>query len=83
MILSRVAGYSSNALTGSGAVLGGVKEMARKEIAGFIPYKLSWGCPRWAGKEEKAGDSPKCAYSVSSRRRKKRKPVPSAGKTAL
>jgi hypothetical protein len=57
--------------------------MARKELAAFIPYKLSWGCPRLAGREEKAGDSPKCAFSVSSRQRKKRKPAPPAGKTAL
>jgi hypothetical protein len=60
-----------------------VKAMARKEIAGFIPYKLSWGCPRWTGIGEKAGDSPRCAFSVSSRRRKKRKPVPPSGKPAL
>jgi hypothetical protein len=60
-----------------------VKATARKELAAFIPYKLSWGCPRWTGIEEKAGDSPKCAFSVSSRRRKKWKPAPSAGKTAL
>jgi hypothetical protein len=66
----------------SGGVLGGVKAMARKEIAGFIPYKLSWACPRWTGIGEKAGDSPKCAFSVSSRRRKKRKPAPSAEKPA-
>jgi hypothetical protein len=64
-------------------LLCGVKAMARKELAAFIPYKLSWGCPRWMGIGEKAGDSPKCAFSVSSRRRKKRKPASSAGKTAL
>jgi hypothetical protein len=60
-----------------------VKAMARKEIAGFIPYKLSWGCPRWAGKREKAGDSPKCAFSVSSRRDRMRKAAPPTEKTAL
>jgi hypothetical protein len=26
-----------------------MKEMDRKETGEFIPYKLSWGCPRWAG----------------------------------
>jgi hypothetical protein len=60
-----------------------VKATARKELAAFIPYKLSWGCPRWTGIGENAGDSPKCAFSVSSRRKKKRKAAPSAGKTAL
>jgi hypothetical protein len=49
--------------------------MARKEIAEFILYKLSWGCPRWAGKGENPGDSPKCVFSVSSRRDKKQKPA--------
>jgi hypothetical protein len=77
-----VAGYSSNALAGSGAVLGGGKAMARKKLAAFIPYKLSWTCPRWTGRGENAGDSPRCAFSVSSWRRKKRKPAPSAEKTA-
>jgi hypothetical protein len=77
-----VAQYSSNALTGSGASIGGVEEMARKEIPAAKTYKLSWGCPRWAGKEEKAGDSPRCAFSVSFRRDKKRKAVPPAEKTA-
>jgi hypothetical protein len=61
---------------------GWVEEMARKEIPAAKTYKLSWGCPRWAGKREKAGDSPRCAFSVSSRRDKKRKAVPSAEKTA-
>jgi hypothetical protein len=42
-----VAGYSSNALTGSGAVLGGVEETAKREISAAKTYKLSWGCPRW------------------------------------
>jgi hypothetical protein len=57
--------------------------MARKEIAEFIVYKLSWGFSRGAGKGENAGDSPKCAFSVSSGRDKKRKPAPSTEKTAL
>jgi hypothetical protein len=60
-----------------------VEEMARKEIPAAKTYKLSWGCLRWTGRGENAGDSPKCAFSVSSRRRKKRKPAPPAGKTAL
>jgi hypothetical protein len=77
-----VAGYSSNALNVSGAVLDGVEEMARKEIPAAKTYKLSWGCPRWTGIGENAGDSPKYAFSVSSRRRKKRKPAPPAEKTA-
>jgi hypothetical protein len=59
-----------------------VKAMTRKELAAFIPYKLSWACPRWTGIGEKAGDSPRCAFSVSSRQRKKRKPAPPAEKTA-
>jgi hypothetical protein len=66
----------------SGASIGGGEEMARKEIPAVKTYKLPWGCPRWAGREEQAGDSPKCAFSVSSRRRKKRKAVPPAEKTA-
>jgi hypothetical protein len=33
----------------SGDELGGMKAIARKELAEFIPYKLSWGCPQWAG----------------------------------
>jgi hypothetical protein len=36
-----VAGYSSNALTGSGAVLGGVEEMSMKEIPAAKTYRLS------------------------------------------
>jgi hypothetical protein len=61
-----VAHLSSNALTGSGAVLGGawVVEMAETNIPAAKTYKLSWGCPRWVGREEKAGDSPKRAFSV-------------------
>jgi hypothetical protein len=59
-----------------------VEEMARTVIPVAKTYKLSWGCPRWAGREEKAGDSPKCAFSVSSRQRKKRKTAPPAEKTA-
>jgi hypothetical protein len=43
--------------------MGGVKAMDMKEIAEFIPYKLSWGCPRWAGKGENAGDSPHFTFS--------------------
>jgi hypothetical protein len=60
-----------------------LEDMARKEIAEFIAYKLSWGCPRWAGKGENAGDSPKCTFSVSFRWDKKRKPAPTAAKPAL
>jgi hypothetical protein len=60
-----------------------VKDMARKEIAEFIPYKLSWGCPHGAGRGEPPGDSPKCAFSVSSVRDKKRNPVPPTAKTRL
>jgi hypothetical protein len=59
-----------------------VEDMAEKEIDAFIPYKLSWGCPRGTGKGENLGDSPKCTFSVSSRRDKQRKPAPPAGKTA-
>jgi hypothetical protein len=59
-----------------------VKDMAEKEIDAFIPYKLSWGCPRGAGKGGKPGFSPKCAFSVSSLRGKGRKSVPPAGKAA-
>jgi hypothetical protein len=43
--------------------MGGVEMMAGKEIDAFIHYKLSWGCPRWAGGRENAGDSPKFAFS--------------------
>jgi hypothetical protein len=57
-----------------------VEEMARKEIPAAKTYKLSWDCPRWTGTGEKAGDSPKCAFSVSFQRDKKRKPVPPAEK---
>jgi hypothetical protein len=83
-----VAWYSSNAPAQlvapvSGAFIGGVVEMAKKEIPAAKTYKLSWDCPRWAGKGEKAGDSLRCAFSVSSRRDKKRKAVPAAEKTAL
>jgi hypothetical protein len=60
-----------------------MEEMSKKEIPAEKIYKLSWGCPRWIGRGEKAGDSPRCAFSVSSRRDKKRKAVPSAEKTAL
>jgi hypothetical protein len=60
-----------------------IEMMVGKEIAEFIPYKLSRGCPRWARKGENTGDLPKCAFSVSSRRDKKRKPAPSAEKTVL
>jgi hypothetical protein len=67
----------------SGDVMGGSEDMARKEIAEFIACKLSWGCSRGAGRGKKAGDSPKCAFSVSSGRDKERKPAPSAEKTAL
>jgi hypothetical protein len=59
-----------------------VETMARKEIAEFIAYKLSWGCPRGAGKGGKPGFSPKCAFSVSSGRDKQWKPAPPAEKTA-
>jgi hypothetical protein len=44
-----------------------VKAMARKEIPAAKTHKLSWVSPRRAGRGEKAGDSPKCAFSVSSR----------------
>jgi hypothetical protein len=60
-----------------------VEDMARKETAEFIAYKLSWGCPRTPGKGRKPGFSPKCTFSVSSGRDKQRKPAPSAEKTAL
>jgi hypothetical protein len=60
-----------------------VKMMAEKKIAAFIPYKLSWGCPRWEGKGENAGDSPECAFSVSTRRDKERNPAPPVEKTVL
>jgi hypothetical protein len=56
--------------------------MSRKEIPAAKTYKLSWGCPRWTGKREKAGDLPRCAFSVSSRRDKKRKTAPPAEKQA-
>jgi hypothetical protein len=59
-----------------------VTMMAEKEIAEFIPYKLSWGCPRAPGKGGKPGFSPKCTFSVSSGRGKGRKSAPAAGKTA-
>jgi hypothetical protein len=39
--LRTVAGYSGNALNVSSGGLGGVKMMDRKEIAEFIPCKLS------------------------------------------
>jgi hypothetical protein len=42
-----------------------VEAMDRKEIEEFIPYKLSWNCLRWAGREENAGDSPKFIFSVA------------------
>jgi hypothetical protein len=42
-----------------------VKMMAGKEITEFIPYKLSWGCPRWARGRENAGFSPKLTFSVA------------------
>jgi hypothetical protein len=58
------------------------EDMARKKIGAFIPYKLSWGCPRWAGKGEKPGNSPKCTFSVTPPRSKKRKPAPPVEKTA-
>jgi hypothetical protein len=44
-----VAGYSSNALTGSGASIGGVEEMAKKEILAAKTYGLTWVSPRRAG----------------------------------
>jgi hypothetical protein len=59
-----------------------VVEMARKKIPAAKTYELTWVSPRRAGREEKAGDSPRCAFSVSPRRRKKRKAVPPAEKTA-
>jgi hypothetical protein len=43
-----VALYSSNALTGSGAVLGGAKEMAKKKIPVAKTYELAWVSPRRA-----------------------------------
>jgi hypothetical protein len=69
----------------SGDFMGGewAEAMARKEMAEFIPYKLYWGCSRWAGRGETPGDSPKFTFSVSSRRDKGRKPGPSTSKTAL
>jgi hypothetical protein len=57
--------------------------MSKKDIPAAKTYKLSWGCPRWAGREEKAGDSPRCAFSVSFRWDKKRKAVPPTKKTTL
>jgi hypothetical protein len=27
-----------------------VEDMAKKEIAELIAYRLSWGCPRWVGR---------------------------------
>jgi hypothetical protein len=42
--------------------MGGVKVMSRKEMSEFIPYKLSWGCPRWAGRGENAGDLPQFTF---------------------
>jgi hypothetical protein len=59
-----------------------VTMMADKEIDAFIPYKLSWGCPRGAGKGGKSGFSPTCAFSVSSGRDKGRKSAPAARKKA-
>jgi hypothetical protein len=59
-----------------------VTMMAEKEIDAFIPYKLSWGCPRGSGKGGKPGFSPKCTFSVSSGWGKGRKSAPPAGKTA-
>jgi hypothetical protein len=40
--------YSSNALTGSGASIGGVEEMAKKEIPAAKTYKTVWVSPRRA-----------------------------------
>jgi hypothetical protein len=60
-----------------------VKEMAEKEIADFIDYKLSWGAPRAPRKGGKPGFSPECAFSVSPGQGKGQKPGPSAEKTAL
>jgi hypothetical protein len=60
-----------------------VEDMARKELAEFIEYELSWGCLRGTGKGGKPGFSPKCTFSVSPGRDKKRQPAPAAEKTAL
>jgi hypothetical protein len=51
----------------SGDFMGGewAEAMARKEMAEFIPYKLYWGCSRWAGRGENPGDSPKFTFSVA------------------
>jgi hypothetical protein len=62
-----VARFLSNALTGSGAVLGGawVVEMAKKNIPAVKTYKLTWVSPRRAGGTVKVRFSFKTA-SVSA-----------------
>jgi hypothetical protein len=43
-----------------------VEEMARKEIPAAKTYKLSWGCPRWAGGTVKVQFSFKTARAPAS-----------------
>jgi hypothetical protein len=45
-------------------LLGGawMVDMAKTKILVAKTYKLSWGCPRWTGIGEKAGDLPKRAF---------------------
>jgi hypothetical protein len=61
-----VAHLSSNALTGSGAVLGGVEEMAKTNIPVAKTYELTWVSPRRAGGTVKVSFSFKTARAPAN-----------------
>jgi hypothetical protein len=48
-LLSSVAGYSSDTLNVSGASIGGVEEMSKRDIPAAKTYRLAWVSPRRAG----------------------------------